>query len=115
MPKIKQTLYRYSAHPVRAVDGDTIEVILDLGFNIQLLDHVRLFGLNTPELDGPEAERGQEAMDFTASWIAGAIRLYIESNKFNSREKYGRILATVFRDEDVVSLNVALVKAGLAK
>src|SRR3954471_1847956 len=104
LAEIQQTLYRYAARPVRAVDGDTIEIALILGFNIEFTDHVRLFGINTPEIVGPDATRAREAKLFTASWLAETLvkgsRLYIESNRFNSREKYGRILATVFREGD---------------
>lgn len=114
MAEIQRPLYRYTARPLRAVDGDTIEVVLQLGFNIELTDHVRLFGINTPEVVGADAARGHEAKLFTALWLNGASRLYVESNRFNAREKYGRILATVFRDDDAVSLNDALLVAGLA-
>lgn len=113
LAEIQQTLYRYAARPIRAVDGDTIEVTLILGFNVEMTDHVRLFAVNTPELVGEDAARAREAKAFTAAWLADASKLYIESKRFNSREKYGRILAVVFRDDDAVSLNAALIVAGL--
>lgn len=114
LAEIQQTLYRYTARPVRAIDGDTVQVILVLGFNIELTEHVRLFGLNTPELVGADAARGREAKAFTTAWMDLSLKLFVQSNRFNEREKYGRILATVFRDSDPTSLNDALLTAGLA-
>lgn len=107
-------LYRYAARFVRAVDGDTVELVLQLGFNIELTDHVRLFGVNTPELHGPDAAKAREAKQFVEAWFTGTGPLYIQSDRFNSREKYGRILATIFRGTDPVSLNERLVIVGLA-
>ncbi|MCK4429246.1 MAG: hypothetical protein KAU95_02630, partial [Candidatus Aenigmarchaeota archaeon] len=42
--------YKYKAKLVRVVDGDTIEVVMDLGFYIQLKEKLRLAGVNTPEI-----------------------------------------------------------------
>lgn len=115
LAEVKQTLHRYTARPIRAVDGDTIVATLVLGVNVELAEeHVRLFGVNTPELVGADAVRGKAAKVFTTLWIDQALKLYLLSNEFKPREKYGRILATVFRDDDPISLNDALVAAGLA-
>lgn len=107
-------LYRYAASLVRVVDGDTVVLEIDLGFNIRHRAHVRLFGVNTPELRAPTKSAGLDAKMFAATWFWGAPPLYIESNRYDEREKYGRILATIFRADDPVSLNDALLSAGLA-
>jgi micrococcal nuclease len=104
-------LYRYAITPLRVIDGDTLEAIIDLGFNIRLTEHIRLFGVNTPELPSLD---GQTAKAFTARWVFRGLQLWIVSNKYDAREKYGRVLATIHADGDPVSLNDALLSGGYA-
>ena len=102
--KQEAALWRYRATPVRVIDGDTIVMTIDLGFHMQLTEPVRLFGINTPELDGPEADKAARAKAFTESLVLGQ-QLYVETHLYKEREKYGRILATVFRMGDTISVN----------
>ena len=86
-------MYEYRATLVRVVDGDTIDVETDLGFNIDFTQRLRLYGINAPELSTPE---GLAARAFiigqlpTAQWA-----LTIDTVK-DKQEKYGRYLATIF-------------------
>jgi micrococcal nuclease len=108
-------LYRYQARALRVVDGDTIQVEIDLGFNVRLRQHVRLYGVNCPETHGPNAsEAGKVATAFTAQWLAGWPPLVLHSRKYDEREKYGRVLATIYREGDAESLNDALIRTGNA-
>lgn len=107
-------LWRYRAKAVRVVDGDTVVLEVDLGFRIVLTEPVRLAGINTPELIGKDSVRAHEAKAFTQDWLNADPVLYIRTELVREREKYGRILATIYREDDSVSLNDALVKADLA-
>lgn len=112
-------LYRYKADMVRPIDGDTLEVMFNLGFNIRFKQTVRLHGVNTPEIFGKHAsEAGRKAAAFTAEWLSGAASLIVESNHYDAREKFGRVLATVFRETkdgpDPEPLNDALLRTGNA-
>jgi micrococcal nuclease len=100
-------LYQYTAQVVRVVDGDTIDVVLDLGFHIFIEMKLRLFGINTPEL---KEQSGKVARDRLKEKIDGKqITVYTIKDK---QEKYGRYLAKInCAGEDI---NEWLVSEGLA-
>ena len=87
------------AEYVRAIDGDTLEVKFDLGFGIMLehrYAHIRLLGINTPELNASDPavrERANAAKADLESLCAGR-RLMVQTFK-DSREKYGRYLGQI--------------------
>ena len=65
-------LYFYNAEVTKIVDGDTIDVIIDLGFNIWIKERLRLYGLNTPETrtkDLEEKEKGLKAKKYVENQI----------------------------------------------
>lgn len=84
---------------VRAIDGDTIECVVDLGYGVKVSGKnavVRLLGINTPELNSPDpAVRAKaiQAKDQLATFCSGR-RLMLQTFK-DAREKYGRYLANV--------------------
>ena len=110
--------YTYRATFLRAVDGDTIDVLIDLGFHVRLEARLRLAGIDTPERKGVTAEAGLAAREFTRAWCTRsdliAERLVIVTLK-DRGEKYGRFLARVYWNASGESLNDALVAAGHAK
>lgn len=74
-------------------DGDTITVVLDLGWRISFTSSVRLYGCNAPELSTPE---GVAARDYVRSLIAPGDQLTVVSHKMlGATEKYGRVLGSV--------------------
>ena len=91
---------------LRIIDGDTIEVTLDLGWKLYKNDHVRFAGINAPELKTPE---GIAARDFLGIYLHVGQPIMIHSRKL---DKYGRCLATVMVDG--VNLNNLMVKEGHA-
>ena len=61
--------YRYRAKLDRVVDGDTMDVVIDLGFYVELRERVRLAGIDTPEIyrvkkDSEEYKKGQEVKEY---------------------------------------------------
>jgi len=66
-------MYNYKVKEIlKVIDGDTVEVIVDLGFSIYHKTRVRLIGIDTPEIrtkDQEEKERGIEAMDFVVDFF----------------------------------------------
>lgn len=110
------TPYTYHIRLIRVVDADTIHAEVDQGFHIYQRMFIRLYGVNAPERRGVHATpKGDVAFDFTKRWLFGRDDLVMTSNKYNEREKYGRSLATIWRGDDPVSLNDALVRAELAE
>ncbi len=106
-------MYTYKALLMRVIDGDTIEVMVDLGFNVLTKQVLRLNNIDTAEIYRPtnneEKELGIEAKKFVEDFI-GDSELTIKTNKTG---KYGRWLADVFVEGE--SLNEALVDNGFSK
>lgn len=111
-------MYEYRVRKVlKVVDGDTIDVDIDLGFNITYYQRVRLAGIDTPEsrtTDKKEKELGLEVKDRLKKAIDAATKVVIKTEKPDSSEKYGRILGWVFLDDNKVSINQTLIDEGFA-
>ena len=107
----------YVKKVTKVVDGDTIDVDIDLGFDISFSSRVRLAGIDTPESrtsDKAEKALGLEAKAYLKHEIEAAKSVVIKTEKMDSSEKYGRILGWVFLDGAEVSLNEKMIKDGYA-
>ena len=107
----------YVKKVTKIVDGDTIDVDIDLGFDISFSSRVRLAGIDTPEsrtADKAEKALGMEAKAYLKHAIDGAKSVVIKTEKMDSSEKYGRILGWVYIDGDTVSLNDMMINDGYA-
>jgi endonuclease YncB( thermonuclease family) len=101
---------RNPAIVTRVVDGDTVEVVADIGWSVSVKATVRLAQINAPERDTPE---GKAAADFVRSWLAdkgSSVTLY----SFRQKDKYGRHLANLVA-ADGSDLGAALVLANHAE
>lgn len=106
-------MYRYAANVVEVIDGDTIDVNVDLGFDIIHKLRVRLYGINTPESrtrNKEEKVRGLAAKARLKELIE-AKSVVIETQK-DDTEKYGRFLATVYLSG--ANINKQLITEGHA-
>ena len=107
-------IYEYRATVSRVIDGDTVWLDVDLGFNVQVRLEFRLEGLNTPEIVGPQKVAGLTAKAELAR-LLGLGPLRIVSTK---KEKYGRYLATLYvtpTGGSEINVNEALLSQGFAK
>jgi micrococcal nuclease len=111
-------MYEYRVKKVvKVVDGDTIDVDIDLGFSISFFSRVRLAGIDTPEsrtTNLKEKALGLEVKEKLKKELAAAKDVVIKTEKPDSSEKYGRILGWVFLDGSDVSLNQRLINEGYA-
>jgi micrococcal nuclease len=111
-------MYEYNIKKVtKVVDGDTIDVDIDLGFNISFAQRVRLAGIDTPESrtkDLREKALGLEVKNKVKSAIDSAKTVIIKTELPDSTEKYGRILGWVYLDGAAKSLNEQLIDEGYA-
>jgi micrococcal nuclease len=101
----------------KVVDGDTIDVDIDLGFDISFTSRVRLAGIDTPESrtsDKAEKALGLEAKAFLKNAIDSAKTVVIKTEKMDSSEKYGRILGWVYLDGSEISINEKMISEGYA-
>jgi micrococcal nuclease len=100
---------------LRVVDGDTIDVDIDLGFDISLTKRVRLSGVDTPEsrtTDLKEKALGLEVKDWLKKNLDGKKDILIKTELPDSTEKYGRILGRLYVDD--VCLNDRMIAEGYA-
>lgn len=111
-------MYEYRVKKVTSVvDGDTIDVDIDLGFNISYSQRVRLAGIDTPESrtsDKAEKVLGLEAKEYLKYKLKDAKLIVIKTELPDSSEKYGRILGWVYVDENTVSVNDQMIEDGYA-
>jgi micrococcal nuclease len=114
----EKIMYEYYVRKVEnVVDGDTIDVLIDLGFDILFQSRVRLAGIDTPESrtkDLNEKALGLESKEYLKKALKDAKSVVIKTEKMDSSEKYGRILGWVYINGDTVSLNDMMINDGYA-
>ena len=89
-------IYIYKAGLIRVVDGDTVDLIVDLGFDTSRKERFRLYGVDAPEMNTAE---GKEAK----AWLIGVLgpygAIYVQTIQLSTkakRDKYGRFLAVLY-------------------
>lgn len=111
-------MYEYFVKSVnKIVDGDTIDVTIDLGFSVLFSSRVRLAGIDAPESRTRNLEEkamGLEAKDYLKERLRAAKKIVIRTEKLNSSEKYGRILGWLFLDGETNSVNNQMILKGYA-
>jgi micrococcal nuclease len=111
-------MYEYYVRKVEnVVDGDTIDVLIDLGFDILFQSRVRLAGIDTPESrtkDLAEKALGLESKEYLKKHLKDAKSVVIKTEKMDSSEKYGRILGWLYVNGDTESVNDKMINDGYA-
>lgn len=90
-------MYEYKAKLIRVVDGDTVDLDIDLGLSVHRMERIRVFGVDTPEMTSSDPAlriKAQIAKSFVESQLAGAS-LIVETEKPDPKDKYGRFLAKI--------------------
>jgi len=108
-------MYEYGCTVTRVVDGDTVDVILDLGFSIFHKCRVRLYGIDTPESrtrNKDEKVRGKLAAKYLEDAINNGTKVVLRSKLKDSKGKYGRVLGEVVIDD--ININVSMIENYLA-
>lgn len=107
--------YIYRARLVSIYDGDTLRADIDLGFHAWLMDQsIRLYGINTPEIRGPEKPEGVMVRDLVKQWLPEGAAFTLHSIE-DRHGKYGRILGLIYPDGWAESINARLYRGGMAK
>ena len=119
-------MYEYYAELRRVVDGDTVDVTIDCGFNMHVKERVRLKGINTPECrtrDLEEKERGLRAKERLIEILDSWGNRMIIRTSIDKKGKFGRLLGELInpfatcpsrRDQDEENANKMLLKEGHA-
>ena len=122
VPPSRKSCYNFRVVSIdRVVDGDTIDVSIDLGFDLIKKERVRIAGIDTPEKRTRDLEEKALGLDAT-EWmkknledtIAGDDELTIRTELVGGMGKYGRLLGWLYVGESNVSLNVIMIEQGYA-
>ena len=100
-------MWTYIAKVEKVVDGDTIDVSIDLGFSVWHKTRMRLLGIDT-------AEKNTALGKFTKTLLVNALEGKMAKVEVSKPDKYGRYLATVYLSKPE-SVNAQLITQGLAK
>ena len=122
VPPSRKSCYNFRVIEVnRVVDGDTIDVTIDLGFDLYKKERVRVAGVDTPEKrtrDLEEKELGIEATNWLKEKLDGAISgdddLVIRTELVGGMGKYGRLLGWLYIGDSQLSLNEIMIEEGYA-
>lgn len=121
-PPSRKSCYNFRVTEiVKVVDGDTIDVIIDLGFDLYKKERVRVAGVDTPEKrtrDLEEKELGIDATNWLTEQLDSAIDgeddLVIRTEIDGGFGKYGRLLGWLYIGEDTESINERMIREGYA-
>ena len=108
-------MYEYSCTVTKVVDGDTVDVVLDLGFSILHKCRVRLYGIDTPESrtrNKDEKIRGKLASKFLQDAIDNGKEVVLRSKLKDSKGKYGRVLGEIIVDS--ININQSMITNHMA-
>ena len=122
VPPSRKSCYNFRVTEInRVVDGDTIDVTIDLGFDLYKKKRVRVAGVDTPEKrtrDLEEKELGIHATNWIKENLDGAISgsddLIIRTELVGGMGKYGRLLGWLYIGDSDVSLNEQMIEEGYA-
>jgi micrococcal nuclease len=107
-------MYEYKIKEIiKIIDGDTLDLIIDVGFNILTRQKIRLDGIDTPEINSTDQSIRKVAMEaklFVENWLKDQKNLNIQTIK---DDKYGRIVGKIFGN-DKICLNNILIEQGYA-
>ena len=121
-PPSRKSCYNFRVTEIKkVVDGDTIDVVIDLGFDIYKHERVRVAGIDTPEKRTRDLEEKALGIDAT-NWmkeklegaIAGDDELSIRTELVGGMGKYGRLLGWLYVGDDDISLNEKMILQGYA-
>ncbi len=121
-PPSRKSCYNFRVTEiVKVVDGDTIDVIIDLGFDLYKKERVRVAGVDTPEKRTRNLEEKELGIDAT-NWLTeqldsaidGEDDLVIRTEIDGGFGKYGRLLGWLYIGEDTESINERMIREGYA-
>lgn len=104
-------MYTYNALVTYVVDGDTLDVDIDLGFEVHIQTRLRLNGINAPEVRGESRELGLATKQVVTNELLNQ-KVVLKSESSIYPDKYGRWVATIYLNDQ--NYNQSLVDRGLA-
>ena len=122
VPPSRKSCYNFRVVSIdRVVDGDTIDVTIDLGFDLYKKERVRVAGVDTPEKRTRNLEEkalGIEATNWLKEKLEGTLagddQLSVRTELVGGTGKYGRLLGWLYIGDGNVSLNEQMIEEGYA-
>ena len=124
-------MFTYAAKLIEVIDGDTVDLLIDLGFGVHVKERCRLYGIDAPEMP---TEAGKAAKAYLESLLGASSELFVATRKMTRKpkektDKYGRYLAVLYVSSNDVeddwssdkismkptSINARMIYAGRAK
>ena len=121
-PPSRKSCYNFRVTKIKKVlDGDTIDVVIDLGFDLAKTERVRIAGVDTPEKRTRDLEEKALGLDAT-NWLKAKLNETIKSDQeltirtelVGGTGKYGRLLGWLYIGDAEVSLNQQMIEEGYA-
>ena len=122
-PPSRKSCYNFRVVSIdKVLDGDTIDVTIDLGFDLFKKERVRIAGVDTPEKRTRDLEEKELGIDAT-NWLKKKLEdtiagdgdeLTVRTELVGGTGKYGRLLGWLYINEDTVSLNEQMITEGYA-
>ena len=122
-PPSRKSCYNFRVTEiVKVLDGDTIDVLIDLGFDLFKKERVRIAGVDTPEKRTRDLEEKALGIDAT-NWLKKKLEdtiagdgdeLTVRTELVGGTGKYGRLLGWLYINEDALSLNEQMITEGYA-
>ena len=111
-------MYEYKCKILRIVDGDTVDIDIDLGFGVWMhKERVRMYGIATPESrtkDLEEKKYGLMSKDFVKSMMPIGSMQTLRTSKYDAKGKFGRILGEFMiydsKEDKVASLKDIMIR-----
>ena len=117
-------MFTYAAKLIEVIDGDTVDLLIDLGFGVHVQERCRLYGIDAPEMP---TEAGKAAKAHLESLLGAARELYVATRKMPRKpkektDKYGRYLAVLYDGSHTVDMfihgdqtesSIAMMKASI--
>ena len=123
IPPSRKSCYNFRVVSIdKVLDGDTIDVTIDLGFDLFKKERVRIAGVDTPEKRTRNLEEKALGVDAT-NWLKKKLEdtiagdgdeLTVRTELVGGTGKYGRLLGWLYINEDTVSLNEQMITEGYA-
>ena len=106
-------LYHYKSKMYNIVDGDTIDIELDLGFTIHYIERFRIYGINAWEKRGPDKQKGLLSKSRVAELLPIGSSMVTKTFR-DTKGKYGRYIGDIFIPNNPKTLSQILVEEGHA-
>ena len=128
-------MYTYAAKLIEVIDGDTVDLLIDLGFGVHVKERCRLYGIDAPEMPTEAGKAAKARLESLIGAVTG--ELFVATRKMTRKpkertDKYGRYLAVLYKGDNVdwfihgdqtessiavmqASINFAMVAQGHAK